>query len=243
MEEFLNSMPANYFLVTPEESMSQHLKLLSRFARREPEPNAEEFLTALEHFTDQEYSEFTVVTQDRPGLFAMLTGVLASNRLNIASGRITTSSGNVALDVFRLSHLEGQELVMAPQRWERVHTYLQAVLKGERNVENLIQALKPPAFLSRRSARLPTEVTIDNTTSREYTVIDVSAPDRLGLLFTITNCLFRLGLLIHLAKVTTNVDQVLDVFYVSDATGKKIEEERFAEIREVLSADLRAVDD
>jgi len=243
VEEFLSSMPANYFLVTPEESMPQHLKLLSRFARRESEPDSEEFLTALEHFAEREYSEFTVVTQDRPGLFAMLTGVLAANGLNIASGRITTSSGDVALDAFRLSHLEGQELVMAPQRWERVHTYLRAVLRGERNVENLMQALRPPAFLSRRSVRLPTEVTIDNAISREYTVIDVSAPDRLGLLFTITHCLFRLGLLIHLAKVTTSVDQVLDVFYVSDAAGKKIEEERFTEIRQVLSAGLTAVDD
>jgi [protein-PII] uridylyltransferase len=238
--EFLDGMPTNYFLVTPEESVPQHLKLLSRFTRRELESNTEGFLTALEHFAEREYSEFTVVTRDRPGLFARLAGVLAANGLNIASGRITTSYKGVALDVFRLSHLERQELVVAPERWERVHVCLRAVLRGERNVENLVQTSKPPAFLSRRSLRLPTEVAIDNLTSREYTVIDVSAPDRLGLLFTITHCLFRLGLLIHLAKVTTNVDQVLDVFYVTDVADQKIGEERSAEIKEALLARLAA---
>lgn len=237
VEEFLDSMPANYFLVTPEESVPQHLRLFSRFARQESEQDAEEFLTALEHFAEREYSEFTVVTRDRPGLFAMLAGVLAASWLNIASGRITTSHRGVALDVFRLSHLERQELGMVSERWERVNARLRAVLKGERSVEELVQAAMSPPFM-RRPPTVPTEVAIDNTTSREYTMIDVSAPDRLGLLFTITHCLFRLGLLIHLAKVTTNVDQVLDVFYVTDAVGKKIEEERLAEIRETLLARL-----
>jgi [protein-PII] uridylyltransferase len=53
-------------------------------------------------------------------------------------------------------------------------------------------------------------------------VLDVYTHDRVGLLFTITNTLFHLGLSIHIAKITTNVDQVLDVFYVTDERGRKI---------------------
>jgi [protein-PII] uridylyltransferase len=242
IEEFLDSMPANYFHVTPEESVPQHLKLLSRFARQELELDAEGFLTALEHFAEREYSEFTVVTRDRPGLFAMLAGVLAANGLNIASGRITTSYRGMALDVFRLSHLDRQELAMTPERWERVYAGLRVVLRGECRVEDVVRTARPPAFLSKRLVRLPTEVAIDNVTSRAYTVIDVSAPDHLGLLFTITHCLFSSGLVIHLAKVTTNVDQVLDVFYVTDTADKKISQERFPEIKEALLARLAAED-
>ena len=69
-----------------------------------------------------------------------------------------------------------------------------------------------------------TTVEIDNRVSREYTVLDVYTGDRVGLLFTITNCLYHLWLEIHLAKINTMVDQVLDVFYVTDNEGRKIED-------------------
>jgi succinyl-diaminopimelate desuccinylase len=50
----------------------------------------------------------------------------------------------------------------------------------------------------------------------------ITALDRIGLLFEVTHALFQLSLVIHLAKITTNVDQVLDVFYVTDVTGAKV---------------------
>ena len=76
-------------------------------------------------------------------------------------------------------------------------------------------------------------MSIDNETSPDYTVIDVHAADRPGLLFTIADCMYRLGLIIHLAKITTRVQQVLDVFYVTDGEGRKIlDEERLHTICE-----------
>ncbi len=69
---------------------------------------------------------------------------------------------------------------------------------------------------------MPTNVEVDNAVSDHFTVLDVYTQDRVGVLFAITSTLFHLGLSIHLAKITTNVDQVLDVFYVTDAAGQKI---------------------
>ena len=75
--------------------------------------------------------------------------------------------------------------------------------------------------------------------SRDYTVLDVYTGDRVGLLFSITNCLYHLWLEIHLAKITTMVEQVLDVFYVTDNEGRKIEDaERLAFIRRELTRAL-----
>jgi [protein-PII] uridylyltransferase len=219
---FLAVMPDNYFLSTPEESVSGHFRLLSRFAQRSDDSSDDPYRASLVHFPEREFSEFTIVTHDRPGLFAMLTGVLATHGLNVASARITTSREGLALDVFRLSHLDRQALVMEPDLWTRVYTHLNTVLRGERKVEDLVHAASPPAFLRKRNPRVPTEVTVDNTLSPYYTVIDVTAPDRMGLLFTLAFALFQLGVEIHLAKITTNVDQVLDVFYVTDSTGAKI---------------------
>jgi [protein-PII] uridylyltransferase len=70
--------------------------------------------------------------------------------------------------------------------------------------------------------RVASEVTVDNRTSEQFTVVDVFTQDRVGLLFAITHTLFTLGLVIHLARISTNADQALDVFYVSDGEGKKI---------------------
>ena len=82
---------------------------------------------------------------------------------------------------------------------------------------------------------MPTEVTVDNRTSEQFTVIDVFTQDRVGLLFAITHTLFKLGLLIHLARISTNADQALDVFYVSDREGGKITDlERMRELRAAL---------
>src|SRR5262249_12788091 len=71
---------------------------------------------------------------------------------------------------------------------------------------------------------VPTRVEFHNDVSADYTVVDVYAADRVGLLFTITNCLYHHWVQIHLAKITTMVHEVLDVFYVTDAEGRKIED-------------------
>ena len=53
-------------------------------------------------------------------------------------------------------------------------------------------------------------------------MVDVFTQDRVGLLFAITHTLFELALVIHVARISTNADQALDVFYVSDREGNKI---------------------
>jgi [protein-PII] uridylyltransferase len=244
--QFLASMPDRYFLATPEESVPGHFQLMSRFIQTKnrqtmaivtppsPEqnlsdqnlsgqnPEGDPYRISLAHFPEREYSELTVVTDDQPGLFALLTGVLAVNNLNVAGARISTSQDGIALDVFRLSHAERPEVVMDADLWSRLRTRLDTVLRGERALEDLLQATRGPAFLNKRDARISTEVTVDNIGSPDYTVIDITAPDRTGFLFRVTAALFQLGLIIHLAKITTNVNQVLDVFYVTSSTGTKV---------------------
>ena len=92
------------------------------------------------------------------------------------------------------------------------------MLAGELDVEQLVAAAQRPSILGEKFVpRVPTEVEIDNACREHFTVLDVYTQDRVGVLFAITNALYHLGLSIHLAKITTNVDQVLDVFYVTDA--------------------------
>jgi [protein-PII] uridylyltransferase len=216
LRNFLTEMPDRYFLGTAEESIVHHIHLVNRL-------NGVPYLAEVKHYADREFSEFTVVTRDRPGLFSMLTGVLLAHGMNILAASINTSTAGVALDIFRISHADQAESAQQPQRWERVQASLGRVLGGEIDVEQLVAAAQRPSILAKRFVpRVSTEIEIDNEVSEHFTVLDVYTQDRVGVLFAITNALFRLGLSIHLAKITTNVDQVLDVFYVTDAAGKKV---------------------
>jgi [protein-PII] uridylyltransferase len=72
-------------------------------------------------------------------------------------------------------------------------------------------------------------VRIDNETSDGFTIIDVFADDRQGLLYVITNEIFQIGLSIHAARISTRLDQVADVFYVTDQAGKKLQDHALLE--------------
>jgi [protein-PII] uridylyltransferase len=223
MEAFIASMPDAYVLSTPEEMLPAHGELRRRLAEREATGERPTLTTHLTHFPERDYSELAVCTRDRPGLFSMLSGALAAHGMNILAARITTSLDGVALDAFRISHDDG-DLLSDAERWERVERTLRGVLGGELDVEELVRRSRQPSILTRRRRPVATHVEIDNGVSREYTVLDVYTGDRVGLLFTITNCLYHLWLEIHVAKITTMVDQVLDVFYVTDNEGRKIED-------------------
>ena len=69
--------------------------------------------------------------------------------------------------------------------------------------------------------RQPAEVRIDNETSDRFTILDVFADDRQGLLYVITNAIFQLGLSVHASRISTRLDQVADVFYVTSMEGRR----------------------
>ena len=234
MREFLDRMPDRYFLTVPEDDISMHFDLMRSLGDQA-------LVCRQRHFPEREFSEFIVVTRDQPGLFSKIAGVLTANNLNILSARITTRDDGLVLDVFRVAHLEaGGAMAMEEDRWLRVERDLLRVLSGERDIEELVAgALRARADGRKFVARVATEVTVDNRASEGQTVIDVFTQDRVGLLFTITNTLFRLGLIIHLARISTNADQALDVFYVTDLQGRKITElNRLRELSAALTSKL-----
>jgi [protein-PII] uridylyltransferase len=216
LDTFLAQMPDRYFLGTTEDTIVRHLQLVRV-------RDGEAFVTEVRHFPERAFSEFTVIADDRPGLFAMLTGVLLAHGMNILTASINTSSSGMALDIFRLSHGDQAEAVQREERWSRIVTSLGRVLANELDVEQLVAASHRETILTKKFVpRVATEIEVDNDVSDHFTVLDVYTHDRVGLLFAIATTLFHLGLSIHIAKITTNVDQVLDVFYVTDAAGGKI---------------------
>jgi [protein-PII] uridylyltransferase len=228
VDKFLALMPDRYFLITPEGDIAAHFELMRSLDDRL-------LVCRHRHFVEREFTEFVVVTRDQPGLFSKIAGVLTANNLNILSARITTRADAIVMDVFRVSHGRGG-IALEDDRWRRVERDLERVIGGEQDIETLVAQAHVAQTAGRKFVRrVPTEVTIDNRLSEQFTVIDVFTQDRVGLLFSITHTLFKLGLLIHFARISTNADQALDVFYVSDREGSKIEDlERGRELRTAL---------
>jgi [protein-PII] uridylyltransferase len=235
---FLDQMPDRYFLTVPEGDIALHFEMMRALA----EGGKFALVCRHRHFPDREFSEFLVATPDQPGLFSKIAGVLTANNLNILSARITTRADDVALDSFRVSHTVGAGAVaLEEDRWLKVERELEQILRGDRDVVELVGTAHRDSAPRRGRfvRRVPTEVTVDNRSSEEFTVVDVFTQDRLGLLFTITHTMFELGLVIHLARISTNADQALDVFYMSDREGRKIVElKALRELRETLQAKL-----
>src|SRR5205085_10522216 len=128
--------------------------------------------------------------------------------------------------------------------WAGVAEMLERIFAGEVDASSIVQQvlLSRTRRVGDRSAarRSTTRVEIDNRLSREFTVVDVYASDRPGLLFLVADSMFQLGLDIHLAKISTHLTAVLDVFYVTDAGRSKIEDA--GRIEQIASAIAGALD-
>jgi [protein-PII] uridylyltransferase len=167
------------------------------------------------------YSSITLITRDRRGLFFRTAGSMSANRINILSAW-THSIGDIAVATFHVNDIPEGPLD-DPERWERFQVDFTKVLRGEADVDELVAARRSKRPFGAGSVpRFPLKVELDNAASDRSTIIEVYAHDRPGLLYDITRKLTSLGLNIVLTKITTEIDQAADIFYVQDEQGNKI---------------------
>jgi len=114
---------------------------------------------------------------------------------------------------------------------------LKNAFTGKLSLEYRLSQKAAPCILSqRKTPSRPPKVMVNNESSDFFTLIEVFADDRVGLLYMITHTLFNLKLDIRIAKIATKADQIADVFYVRDLEGQKVEDnEQIEEIRQSLA--------
>ena len=227
-KEELRALPTRYLLSAPLQTIADHLRLLVQL-------NEKDLVMQLQHEQESGFSSFTICSFDTYGLFAKITGVMAANGINILGAQIFTGKNGKILDILQVNSAQGF-LITDQNRWQKVEADMTEVLHGTVQVSDLVNKRQRPTLLQAKSARqFPTRIEIDNEVSEEYTVIDIYAHDKVGLLYLITSTLNQLGLYIGVSKISTKVDQVADVFYVRDIFGHKIvSEEKLEEIRTTL---------
>jgi len=163
-----------------------------------------------------EGTTLTVVDVDRPGLFSRVAGSLAANGVPVLAARAHSADGR-ALAEFRVAPRD------EPYRWDRIRADVAAALDGELPIEERLTERARAVRRRARAAAVPdTWVVVDDAVSVHSTVVEVHAPDRVGVLYRITAALADVGLDIRSARVQTLGHEVIDAFYLVDAEGQKL---------------------
>ncbi len=212
-------MSPRYLIYTPIRNMQAHARLVQRLGKKP-------FVLDVIKNQNDDTRTVVVCAKDRPGLFTKIAGVFTLNGIDIMDAQIFTWKNNVALDIFIVK--PPIDLVFEDDHWERIRKNLEAALIGRLNLASDLKQKK----VSHQAVRLqsmeqPHHIHIDNDSSSFFTIIEVFAHDFPGLLFWVTDALFRHDLDIRIAKISTKVDQVVDVFFVRDLEGEKVDDPEF----------------
>jgi [protein-PII] uridylyltransferase len=178
--------------------------------------------------------EATVVANDRPGLFSRVAGVLALHKLSVLGAEIYTRDDGVALEIFQLEPKAGDPLSQGAEEdkadMDSIAEDARMALRGRLSLDARHAELRrgqPEGIFHQK--RPDPEIVVDDDASDFFTVVEVRAADRIGLLYTITRALVEMELDIALAKVSTYGEEVVDVFYVRDFNGHKVTDPLYAE--------------
>jgi len=229
IDTFFEIMPRRYFLSHSPREMARHALLLLAHGE------GKLFSTAIRPLHGN-VSEVILCTKDVHGLYAMVSGVLSAKAINILGAHVYTTRSGLALEVYRVATPPGGPEEQR-ETWRGVETMLSAVLTGTRQVSEFLRRrrLREPELPSQRAQT----VSITNEESDFYTIIDVSANDRLALLYDLTSAIAAEGLEIYISKATTVMDQVADTFYVKDEERLKVTDpERLARLQAALERAL-----
>lgn len=209
---------------------------------REAEANAAPLTIDTRVDRYREATEVTVYAADHPGLFNRIAGAMAVAGASITAARIFTLRNGMALDSFYVEDAAGGPFDQ-PGKLARLSAAIESCLAGRLRPLQELEAQQSPIPSRLQVFKVSPQVLIDNKASRNHTVVEVNGRDRPGLLYQVTQALTKLNLIIKAARIATFGERAVDVFYVQDALGGKIDNKiRLRNIERKLIAALEEGD-
>jgi [protein-PII] uridylyltransferase len=215
-EAYAARLPQAYWLKATLEQKLLHAKLLNMTEVEIPAP-----ITDIRVDRDRSVTGLTVIAPDHARLLSTVAGACAATGANIVDAQVFTTADGMALDtifVSRAFSYDEDEL----RRAGSIVLAIERALSGQVRLRDMVAARTRQAGEDRNVFRIHPEVSIDNTLSNRFTVVEVTGLDRPGLLYELTAILSRLSLNIASAHIATFGEKAADVFYVTDFAGEKI---------------------
>ena len=226
-QEHIEQLSPSYLVAYDREQIKVHLEMISRL-REQP--------FVLEFVEHEGHTEIVVCTRNQRQVMAKICGALAVNDINILRADVNTRADNVVLDIFQVTNIDGSP-ALPDWKKERMRERVAEVISLQLKARDLIAKYSSSWDRRRRQRQYdqPPRIAFDNQISARYTVVDIEAQDKVGLLYRIAYLLDELELNIHRAIINTVAARAQDAFYIVDAEGQKItSHEELARIQQYL---------
>jgi [protein-PII] uridylyltransferase len=227
-KEFLEGFPQRYLLVHSAEEVMRHMGM------------ADELNTVpvqVELKRGRHWYELTLVTQDRPSLFAKLAGVLAAWGMNIVKANAFSNQAGTVVDTLHFTD-RFRTLELNLSEWDRFRRSVTEVLLGEADLDKMLRDRQRAEKGAIAKVKVETKIEFDDSCSSTSTLLQVIAQDRPRLLHRIASRLSDQECNIEIALIDTEGQMAIDTFYLT-SSGKKLKPEHCHLVEKALVEELR----
>jgi [protein-PII] uridylyltransferase len=225
IERFLEGFPRRYLAVHSAAQIASHFALYQKLGVEPTQTEVE--------VTGHAFS-LTLLTADRPALFAAIAGVLAAWGMNILKAEVFANAAGVVLDTFHFVDLY-RTLELNPGEMARFRRSIADVVNGKAPLEQMLKGRLPAAHAKPPKVAMPTTIRFDDASSEQCTLMEIVTQDRPGLLHEIGAALAQRMCNIEVALIDTEGQKAIDVFYLT-SQGSKLTAQKQELLREVLQA-------
>lgn len=225
---FLEGFPQRYLLVHTAEEVMRHIQMADELGR---DP------VQVELKRGRHWYELTLVTGDRPFLFARLAGVLAAWGMNIVKANAFSNEAGTVVDTLYFTD-RFRTLELNLSEWDRFRRSVASVLAGEADLDKMLRDRQRSEKGAIAKVKVETKIQFDDVSSSTTTIIQVIAQDRPRLLHRIASCLSDQECNIEIALIDTEGQMAIDTFYLTSG-GKKLTPEHQNRAQRALTDELR----
>ena len=229
LKVFLEGLPRRYLRTFRAEEILQHLELSASLSS---DP-VQLYLVRGRH-----WYELSVVTKDRPFLFANIAGALAAWGMNIVKADAFSNAAGIVVDTFYFTD-RFRTLELNMPEWDRFKRSVADVLTGEADLDRMLRDRARADAKTNAKVKIQTRIEFDDESSAGSTLVQVIAQDQLGLLHRICSRFSHHGCNIEIALIDTEGQMAIDVFYLT-SKGSKLSPDLHEELRSDLLEELQA---
>jgi len=227
-KEFLEGFPQRYLLVHSAEEVMRHMSMADELG---------EDPVQVELKRGRHWYELTLVTRDRPFLFAKLAGVLAAWGMNIVKANAFSNEAGTVVDTLYFTD-RFRTLELNLSEWDRFRRSVASVLLGEADLEKMLRDRQRAEKGAIAKVKVETKIEFDDACSSTSTLVQVITQDRPRLLHRIASCLSDQECNIEIALIDTEGQMAIDTFYLTSG-GRKLKADHCRQVEKALVEELR----